>query len=126
MGDAPAADGLVAVFEQPAGAMVASAATLAFVVENRGTTEATLDLDQLGSAIFAIEVFDASGAQRYTIPPGMPPANYKPRVEQLAPGKSRRFEITLNVFSPELAAGTYTARARPKTIRSETVRFTIR
>ena len=120
------ADGLVARFETPAGAMAAGDAKLAFVVENKGATEEMLDLDQLSSAIFAIEVFDAKGKQIYTIPPGMPPANYQPRRAPIVPGAERRFEVTLNVFSPELAAGTYTARLRPKTIRSETVRFAIR
>jgi hypothetical protein len=118
--------GLVARFETPAGAMEASAAKLAFVVENQGSTEELLDLDQLSSAIFAIEVFDANGKQIYTIPPGMPPANYQPRRAPIVPGAERRFEVTLNVFSPELAAGSYTARLRPETIRSETVRFAIR
>lgn len=124
--DAAATDGLVAHFDKPAGPMAANEAKLTFVVENPGSTEATLDLDQLESAIFAVEVFDARGAQRYTIPPGMPPANYQPRRAPIVPGASRRFTVTLNVFSPELAAGTYTARLRSKTISSDTVSFTIR
>ena len=125
-GDAAPSDGLVARFEKPSRAMAANEAELTFVVENRGSTEETLDLDQMGSAIFAIEVFDASGKQRYTIPPGMPPANYQPRRAPMAPGATRRFTVTLNVFSPELAAGTYTAKLRPKTIQADPVSFTIR
>jgi hypothetical protein len=124
--DAPVAEALVARFEKPAGPMAANEAKLDFVVENRDSTEATLDLDQLESAIFAIEVFDAKGKQIYTIPPGMPPVKYQPRRAAIAPGASRRFTVTLNVFSPQLAAGTYSARLRDKTIKSETVPFTIR
>ena len=123
--DGAVAESLVARFEK-AGPMAARDAKLVYVVENRGSTEATLDLDQLESAIFAIEVFDAKGKQIYTIPPGMPPANYQPRRAVLAPGASRKFTVTLNVFSPELAAGTYSVRLRPKNIQSETAAFTIR
>lgn len=119
-------EALVARFEKPAGPMKANEAKLTFVVENRGSTDATLDLDQLESAIFAIEVFDATGKQIFTIPPGVPPANYQPRRGTIVPGASRRVTVTLNVFSPQLAAGTYSARLRPKTIQSETVAFTIR
>lgn len=124
--DAAVAETLVARFEKPAGPMAARDAKLVYVVENRGSTEAALDLDQLESAIFAIEVFDAKGTQIYTIPPGMPPANYQPRRAALAPGASRKFTVTLNVFSPELAAGTYSVRLRPRTIPSEAASFTIR
>ncbi|HEY5934793.1 MAG TPA: hypothetical protein VIU61_09165 [Kofleriaceae bacterium] len=124
--DAAVAESLVARFEKPAGPMAARDAKLVYVIENRGSTEATLELDQLESAIFAIEVLDAKGKQIYTIPPGMPPANYQPRRAALAPGASRRFTVTLNVFSPELAAGTYSVRLRPENIQSETAAFTIR
>jgi hypothetical protein len=123
----PAA-GLTARFEAPAAAFASttSGASLAFVVVNEGTTPAEIDLDQLGSAILGIDVFGADGDRIATIPPGMPPANYQPRVETLAPGASHRFVVDLNVFSPPLPAGTYTAKVRGDRIASEPVRFEIK
>ena len=97
--------------------------SLVMIVENRGAVAETISLDNLGSAIFAIEVTDGRGQRVYTIPPGMPPANYAPRTEVLAPGASRRFEMTLHVFSPPLPDGTYSVRAQG--MSSDTLRLVV-
>jgi hypothetical protein len=117
---------LVATFVAPKGPIASTTSgELTFVVENRGASPATLDLDQLGSAIFAMEFKDGTGQRIFTIPPGMPPASYKPRTETLQPKASRRFTVSLHVFSPPLRAGTYTARVQVEPIASETLRFEV-
>ena len=121
-----AAAPLIARFEaQDASFSSSDAARLAFVVENRGAEPVQLDLDTLGSAILGLEVFDDRGARVLTIPPGTPPRDYKPQMETLAPGASRRFVHELGVFMPPLPEGSYTARVRWRALHSETVRFEI-
>ncbi len=124
-----AGPGLAARFEPVAGPFDSTnvGASIAFVLENRGATPVTLDLDQLGSAIFALEFADATSGRRiYTIPPGLPPPGYQPRTIVLAAGASRRFVVHLNVFSPPLRAGAYTARVAIAGPRSQVLRFVVR
>jgi len=125
-GDTLPSTGLVARFEPPSHAIASTThAELAYSIENRGASPVTIDLDMLGSAIFALEVHHAAGAAVLTIPPGMPPADYTPRTEALAPGGRHRFVLDLNVYSPPLPAGEYTARVRGTGIASETLHFTV-
>ena len=125
-GEALPATGLVARFEPPSGAIGTSTrAQLAYVLENRGPTAATIDLDVLGTAIFSLDVTDSHGQRVLTIPPGLPPADYVPRRASLAPGARRRFELDLNVFSPPLPAGQYTAKIHGTGITSETLQFEV-
>jgi hypothetical protein len=118
---------LAATFERPTApfATTTTGASLAFSVQNRGTAPAEIDLDALGSAIFALEVHDANGQRMYTVPPGVPPQNYVARTATLAPGASRRIEVLLNVFSPPLPPGTYTARLRNPRIEAEPIQFRV-
>jgi len=52
-------------------------------------------------------VRDASGHRIGTVPPPMPRPG-DDHLEPLAPGASRTFVLSLNVFSPPLPPGTYT------------------
>ncbi len=107
--------------------MPATSAKLTYTLENRSTSPVTVQLDQLDSAIFGLEVFGPGGQRKFTIPPGVPPLDYRPRTETLQPGQRRRFELDLNVFSPPLGNGVYTATLRSDLIdiESDTARFTI-
>jgi hypothetical protein len=116
----------IARFEVPAGPLPVARAKLAFVVEATGPRPVTLPLDMLESAIFAFDLTDASGAPVRPIPPGVPPADYRPRTRELGPGEHARFEVELNVYSPPLAKGRYRARLSAITnIASDEVSFTI-
>lgn len=118
--------GLVAHFEAPANAIASSTrGQLTYVLENRGPDSSTVDLDMLGAAILCLEVTDSSGQRVFTIAPGMPPADYVPTAITLAPGARRRFTLDLNVFSPPLPAGEYTAQIHGTGIASETLRLQV-
>ncbi|MGE0790105.1 MAG: hypothetical protein AB7S26_30810 [Sandaracinaceae bacterium] len=119
--------GLVAIFE-PVRVPIPSSTSgrLTFTVENRGPEPATIDLDQLGSAIFGLDVMDDSGNRIPTLPPGVPPLDYVPRTETLPVGGRHRFEVSLNAFSPPLPAGDYRARVSVRGVTSTSVRFEIR
>lgn len=118
--------GLVARFEAPAGPIASTTSgELAYTLENRGPAAATVDLDVLGTAIFSLDVTDSSGQRVLTIPPGPPPPDYVPRRMTLAPGARRRFVLNLNVFSPPLPAGDYTAKIHGTHIASETLHFRV-
>jgi len=118
--------GLVARFEAPSGPIASTTtAELAYTLENRGPSAATIDLDVLGTAIFSLDVTDSSGQRVLTIPPGMPPPDYVARTMTLAPGARRRFVLNLHVFSPPLPAGEYTAKIHGTRIASETLHFQV-
>ncbi|UJR83524.1 hypothetical protein [Sandaracinus amylolyticus] len=63
----------------------------------------------LSIAQLSVDVYDPSGRRVPTIPPPVPRPD-DDRCEPLEQGRSRTFVISLGVFSPDLAPGTYTVR----------------
>lgn len=121
-----AAAGLKATLA-PEGQTFASSIVAKLDCRIANTSDAAIEVDTFpfGSAILMLEVCDADGKRVPTIPPPMPPraedaAKY---VRTLPPGEAFTKTLSLHVFSPPLAPGTYTARVTG--MASNVVKFTI-
>jgi hypothetical protein len=82
--------------------------TLSATVRNTSHAPWQAPVVALGIAQLSVDVRDASGQRIGTVPPPVPRPG-DDRLEPLAPGSSRTFALSLNVFSPPLPPGTYTA-----------------
>ncbi len=95
-------------------------------ITNVGAAPVDIDLWNLGQSMLALDVTNGSGERMLAIGPSTPqaPEVMKRFRKTLDPGKSIEIEYTLNIFLPELAAGTYSIKMF--SIPSNTVRFSIR
>lgn len=90
--------------------------SVAWTIENRGTSAATLPAQALESASLLLEVRDASGAVVAQGPPPTP----DDRKKSLAPGAKANGSVRV-----ELPAGKYTVRARLPDATSNTVNLVL-
>ncbi len=80
-------------------------------ITNRGSTVMSLAQGPLEIAVLALEVHDAAGTRRPTIPPPVPrPEDTRPVT--IAPGAAITRDYGLAVFSPALEPGNYTVHCR--------------
>ena len=81
--------------------------TLTATVHNAGSTPWGAPVVPLGFAQLSVDVRAAGGRRIGTVPPPVPRVG-DDHLEPLAPGASRTFVLSLDVFSPPLPPGTYT------------------
>ncbi len=93
---------------------------------NIGAAPVEINLWNLGQSMLALDIRNGRGERMLTIGPSTPqtPEVMKRYRKTLDPGKRIEIEYNLNIFSPELAAGTYSVKM--VSIPSNTVRVSIR
>ncbi len=95
-------------------------------ITNTGTAPVEINLWNLGQSVLALDIRNGRGERMLTIGPSTPqaPEVIKRYRKALDPGKHVEIEYNLNIFSPELDAGTYSVKMF--SLPSNTVRVSIR
>ncbi len=95
-------------------------------ITNTGDEKIEINLWNLGQSQLALEIRNERNERMLTIGPSTPqrPEVMARYLKSLAPGHTETIEYNLNIFSPELAPGTYSVKMF--SIPSNTARFSIR